>query len=140
MREQVRLGAGLSRTRDWYSAMTMGRRGRQDTLTKQFASVAKKIGMKGFRLHDVRHCFASISLKQGTSCKRSLRAARAFFSLGHSIDLRSTPWKGSRAAVTGLQIHSFLTVPRDGASVRKCEKLTVAGTNFVRNQVMQKTQ
>jgi integrase len=40
-----------------------------DTLTKQFASAAKKVGMSGFRLHDVRHCFASISLKQGTSVK-----------------------------------------------------------------------
>lgn len=38
-----------------------------DTLTHQLVSLAKMVGMKGFRLHDVRHCFASISLKQGTS-------------------------------------------------------------------------
>jgi integrase len=40
-----------------------------DTLTKQFAASARKVGMKGFSLHDVRHCFASISLRQGTSVK-----------------------------------------------------------------------
>lgn len=40
-----------------------------DTLTRQFAAFVKLLGMKGFRLHDVRHCFASISLKQGTSVK-----------------------------------------------------------------------
>jgi integrase len=42
-----------------------------DTLTKQFDSIAKGIGMKGFRFHDVRHGFASISLKQGTSVKEA---------------------------------------------------------------------
>ena len=52
-----------------------------DSLTKQFASVAKKVGMKGFRLHDVRHCFASISLKQGTSVKEVSEL------LGHSSPL-----------------------------------------------------
>jgi integrase len=40
-----------------------------DTLTHQFAALVKMLGMKGFRLHDVRHCFASISLRQGTSVK-----------------------------------------------------------------------
>lgn len=52
-----------------------------DTLTKQFASIAKSVGMAGFRLHDVRHAFATISLRQGTSVKEVSEL------LGHSSPL-----------------------------------------------------
>ncbi len=40
-----------------------------DTLTKQFGKIRDLVGQKGFRLHDVRHAFASISLRDGTSIK-----------------------------------------------------------------------
>lgn len=38
-----------------------------DTFTKQFAQIARFVGMKGFRFHDVRHAFATLTLKNGTS-------------------------------------------------------------------------
>lgn len=38
-----------------------------DTFTKQFAQVARLLGMKGFRFHDLRHAFATLTLKNGTS-------------------------------------------------------------------------
>jgi integrase len=38
-----------------------------ETFTKQFAQVARSIGMKGFRFHDLRHAFATLTLKNGTS-------------------------------------------------------------------------
>jgi integrase len=38
-----------------------------DTFTKQFAQVARLVGMKGFRFHDLRHAFATLTLKNGTS-------------------------------------------------------------------------
>lgn len=97
-----------------------------DTLTKQFASVAKKIGMKGFRLHDVRHCFASISLKQGTSVKEVSEL------LGHSSPLVTLSTYAhamegvAREAVNRLADSLLSDRARDGASVRKCEKMTVA--------------
>ncbi|MBV8725440.1 MAG: site-specific integrase [Candidatus Eremiobacteraeota bacterium] len=38
-----------------------------ETFTKQFAQVTRSIGMKGFRFHDLRHAFATLTLKNGTS-------------------------------------------------------------------------
>ena len=38
-----------------------------DTFTKQFAQVAQLVGMKGFRFHDLRHAFATLTLRNGTS-------------------------------------------------------------------------
>ena len=38
-----------------------------DTFTKQFAQIARAVGMKGFRFHDLRHAFATLTLKNGTS-------------------------------------------------------------------------
>ncbi len=38
-----------------------------DAFTKQFAQIARLIGMKGFRFHDLRHAFATLTLKNGTS-------------------------------------------------------------------------
>jgi integrase len=49
-----------------------------DTLTKDFSSLAQRVGLKGFRLHDLRHAFATISLAQGTSMKEVTEL------LGHS--------------------------------------------------------
>jgi integrase len=40
-----------------------------DTFTKQFARIARAVGMKGFRFHDVRHAFASLTLQNGTSVR-----------------------------------------------------------------------
>lgn len=96
-----------------------------DTLTKQFASVAKKVGMKGFRLHDVRHCFASISLKQGTSVKEVSEL------LGHSSPLVTLSTYAhamegvAREAVNRLADSLLPSGSRQGTPVRNCEKLTV---------------
>lgn len=49
-----------------------------DTLTQQFSAMAKSVGMKGFRFHDLRHAFASLMLKDGGSVKE------ASILLGHS--------------------------------------------------------
>jgi integrase len=38
-----------------------------ETFTKQFAQITRSIGMKGFRFHDLRHTFATLTLKNGTS-------------------------------------------------------------------------
>lgn len=38
-----------------------------ETFTKQFAQITRSIGMKGFRFHDLRHAFATLTLKNGTS-------------------------------------------------------------------------
>ncbi len=38
-----------------------------DTFTKQFAQIARFVGMKGFRFHDLRHAFATLTLKNGAS-------------------------------------------------------------------------
>jgi integrase len=40
-----------------------------DTLTQQFSALAKSVGMKGFRFHDLRHAFATLMLKDGGSVK-----------------------------------------------------------------------
>ena len=38
-----------------------------DTFSMQFAKLAKSVGMRGFRFHDLRHAFASITLADGVS-------------------------------------------------------------------------
>lgn len=94
-------------------------------MTKQFGSIAKGIGMKGFRFHDVRHGFASISLKQGTSVKEVSEL------LGHSSPLITlstcahTMEGVARDAVNRLA-DSLADVSRGEQSVRKCEKSAVA--------------
>ena len=40
-----------------------------NSLTHQFAKLSKKLGKKGFRFHDVRHTFATMTLQNGTSVK-----------------------------------------------------------------------
>lgn len=40
-----------------------------DTFSMQFAQLARSVGMRGFRFHDLRHAFASITLADGVSIK-----------------------------------------------------------------------
>jgi integrase len=40
-----------------------------DTFTMQFSKLAKSVGMRGFRFHDLRHAFASLTLGDGVSIK-----------------------------------------------------------------------
>jgi integrase len=40
-----------------------------DTFSVQFAKLAALVGLKGFRFHDMRHAFASITLADGVSIK-----------------------------------------------------------------------
>jgi integrase len=40
-----------------------------DTFTAQFSKLAKSVGMRGFRFHDLRHAFASLTLGDGVSIK-----------------------------------------------------------------------
>ena len=40
-----------------------------DTLSKQFADIAKLVGMQGFRFHDLRHAFATLALADGRPIK-----------------------------------------------------------------------
>jgi integrase len=35
----------------------------------QFSKLAKSVGMRGFRFHDLRHAFASLTLGDGVSIK-----------------------------------------------------------------------
>ncbi|MGC2632650.1 MAG: tyrosine-type recombinase/integrase [Candidatus Cybelea sp.] len=97
-----------------------------DTLTHQFASFVKLLGMKGFRLHDVRHCFASISLMQGTSVKEVSEL------LGHSSPLVTLSTYAhvmegqGREAVNRLADSLLSTQASQLDSVRNGEKLAVA--------------
>ena len=40
-----------------------------DSFSAQFAKLAKTVGMRGFRFHDLRHAFASLTLANGVSIK-----------------------------------------------------------------------
>jgi integrase len=40
-----------------------------DTFTTQFSKLAKSVGMRDFRFHDLRHAFASLTLGDGVSIK-----------------------------------------------------------------------
>jgi hypothetical protein len=40
-----------------------------DTFSKQFAGIMRRVGITGFRLHDTRHAFASLTLSNGSSVK-----------------------------------------------------------------------
>lgn len=40
-----------------------------DTFTAQFSRLAKSLGMRGFRFHDLRHAFASLTFGNGVSIK-----------------------------------------------------------------------
>ena len=97
-----------------------------DTLTHQFASLVRLLGMKGFRLQDVRHCFASISLKQGTSVKEVSEL------LGHSspsvtLSIYAHAMEGvAREAVNRLADSLLSHEVMEPESVRNGEKMAVA--------------
>ncbi|MGA2760779.1 MAG: tyrosine-type recombinase/integrase, partial [Candidatus Cybelea sp.] len=40
-----------------------------DTFSVQFGKLAALVGLKGFRFHDMRHAFASLTLADGVSVK-----------------------------------------------------------------------
>jgi integrase len=73
-----------------------------DTFTVQFAQLAKNIGMKGFRFHDLRHAFASLTLADGTSIKEvQLLMGHSTANTTLSVYARAVEGLG-RAAVAGL--------------------------------------
>ncbi|MDE2481938.1 MAG: site-specific integrase [bacterium] len=51
-----------------------------NTFTKDFASLVKQVGAKGFRFHDLRHGFATLTLNNGTPVKEVSTL------LGHSTE------------------------------------------------------
>lgn len=52
-----------------FSAILTARRGLRTRLPVQFRDVANLVGLKGFRFHDLRHSFASLSLADGRPIK-----------------------------------------------------------------------
>ena len=44
-------------------------RGPSDTFSTRFAKLARGVGIQGFRFHDLRRAFASITLADGVSIK-----------------------------------------------------------------------
>jgi len=86
-----------------------------DSFTKQFAGIAASVGLAGlFRFHDLRHAFASITLKNGASVKEVSTL------LGHSspfltLSTYAHIMEGmGREAVNGLA--RSLLAPREGSS------------------------
>lgn len=86
-----------------------------DTFTMQFAKLAGIVGLKGFRFHDLRHAFASLTLADGVSVKEVQTL------LGHSsptvtlsVYARSMEGLG-RKAVNEIS-RSLLTGGREKAS------------------------
>jgi integrase len=53
----------------WCSVTQTEHRGRPTRFTMQFSKLAKSVGMRGFRFHDLRHAFASLTLGDGVSIK-----------------------------------------------------------------------
>lgn len=73
-----------------------------DTFTVQFAELAKGVGMKGFRFHDLRHAFASLTLADGRPIKEvQLLMGHSTANTTLSVYARSVEGLG-RAAVDGL--------------------------------------
>jgi len=83
-----------------------------DTLTKQFASMAHLVGAKGFRLHDLRHAFASLTLSNGVNVKEvSTLLGHSSPTLTLTTYARSVEGMG-RSAVQGLA-DSLLKNPQE---------------------------
>jgi len=73
-----------------------------DTFTVQFAELAKNVGMKGFRFHDLRHAFASLTLADGRPIKEvQLLMGHSTANTTLSVYARAVEGLG-RAAVNGL--------------------------------------
>jgi integrase len=73
-----------------------------DTFTVQFAALAKLAGLQGFRFHDLRHAFASLTLADGRSVKEvQLLMGHSSANTTLSVYARAVEGLG-REAVTGL--------------------------------------
>jgi integrase len=93
-----------------------------DWLTHQFASTMKAIGMKGFRLHDLRHCFGTIALKDGAPLKEVSEM------LGHSspvvtLSIYAHTMEGAGKDAVNRLARTLQIDARTTHLVRKCEKL-----------------
>ncbi len=66
--EKVQAGAAYT-DHDLVFLSLDGRPWPPDTFSAQFAKLAKSVGIRGFRFHDLRHAFASITLADGVSIK-----------------------------------------------------------------------
>lgn len=88
-----------------------------DTLTKQFAEMVRLIGIDGFRLHDLRHAFASVTLSNGSSVKEvSTLLGHSSAMLTLSTYARSMEGQG-REAVSGLARTLLARSKESGRSV-----------------------
>jgi integrase len=73
-----------------------------DTFTVQFAALAKLAGLQGFRFHDLRHAFASLTLADGRSVKEvQLLMGHSSANTTLSVYARAVEGLG-REAVNGL--------------------------------------
>jgi integrase len=95
-----------------------------DTFSKHFSAIMRRVGITGFRLHDARHAFASLTLKNETSIKEVAAL------LGHASPTLTLSTYAhviagmGREAVNGLA-RSLLTGPE--GSVSKCEQTAFSG-------------
>jgi integrase len=88
-----------------------------DTFSRQFAGIMRQVGITGFRLHDARHAFASLTLKNGTSIKEvSALLGHASTTLTLSTYAHVISGMG-REAVNGLAKSLLIG---SGSSVSKC--------------------
>jgi integrase len=76
-----------------------------DTFSAQFAKIARLVGLQGFRFHDLRHAFATLTLADG----RSVKEVQAL--MGHSV------------ATTTLNIYAHQV---EGAGREVVESLTAS--------------
>jgi integrase len=84
-----------------------------DTFSTQFAKLAKSLGIRGFRFHDLRHAFASITLADGVSIKEVQTL------MGHSspvvtlsVYARSIEGLGDRRSTSSLVRSCFRRGPK----------------------------
>lgn len=73
-----------------------------DTFSVQFAKLAKLVGLQGFRFHDVRHAFATLTLADGRSAKE-VQALMGHSSMVTTLDIYAHQVEGmGREAVNSL--------------------------------------
>jgi integrase len=79
-----------------------------DTFTVQFGKLAALVGLKGFRFHDMRHAFASLTLADGVPIKE-VQSLMGHSSPTVTLSVYARSMEGlGRAAVNGLS-RSLLT-------------------------------
>ncbi len=92
-----------------------------DTFSVQFAKLARLVGMKGFRFHDVRHAFATLALADGRSAKE-VQALMGHSSMVTTLDIYAHQVEGlGREAVEGLAKSLLGKVSR--VHVPKCSQM-----------------